>query len=720
MIYLIDDQKGRQKLDYDWDESKFQPYNDIVFRIYNFQAYEDLKSQILSENNTVLYHESFLKGTERSGFAIEDREELIEFASSNSSFKLAIFSGSKDSRSLEENVAHLPDSVLYQNLEVFLRNLDLGLEGLLFGLNPDLEKDLSIKLKKGNESFNDRNVDFKGHEVLFLRDLKGVPKNQIVGGDVETLYSNFVGMNNIDEIEEFNLLFDKFLLKKKYDKIFIPLSFGEILSDFSGLTLALQIRCTGGVNQNTDLILYSFVGTGSFLNHKYFNVLKTKNILLCNHNPVSFLNVLNHNSTELKFQEISGEISKLNLEPPKYSHSIANEWAIYRWAKCLNIDFEDELESIAKTVRDNIYFKYLKTIYPIAESGKLDTNNIGLKKVGEPKVLYVDDDLNKGWNELLVQIIYDNGVSFESIGGDFKNLKKEEVIDSVISKFLSQDSDVVILDFRLIESDFNTHNIEDVTSIKILKRIKKINPGIQVLVFSATNKVWNYQSIMNAGADGFVIKESPENSIDPSFTINSIKLLVSQLNASMQRCFLKSIFNSISQVKNNLTSLDCKDDTDYDDFVLSLVKQVQVISESLKSIKLEKKSSLDVAFLNCFNFLEQFKNNYYLKFIDNAFVLGVDEDKMNEYYFDKCKRIINKGIYVPLDSKSKPSWFNVMSALFIDYFKICNSHHNLIKNLNELKEARNKFIHSTKSNFSREELIMIIKIMVVITSKIRE
>lgn len=48
--------------------------------------------------------------------------------------------------------------------------------------------------------------------------------------------------------------------------------------------------------------------------------------------------------------------------------------------------------------------------------------------------------------------------------------------------------------------------------------IKKINPGIQVIIFSATNKVWNLQALQEAGADGFIIKESPENSIDPNFT----------------------------------------------------------------------------------------------------------------------------------------------------------------------------------------------------------
>src|SRR5690606_3864588 len=65
-----------------------------------------------------------------------------------------------------------------------------------------------------------------------------------------------------------------------FDKIFIPLCFGNVLSDFNGLRLALHIRTTDTKNKLTPLFIYSPVEHRDFLNNDFYDVLKTKNIFL--------------------------------------------------------------------------------------------------------------------------------------------------------------------------------------------------------------------------------------------------------------------------------------------------------------------------------------------------------------------------------------------------------------------------------------------------------
>ena len=126
--------------------------------------------------------------------------------------------------------------------------------------------------------------------------------------------------------------------------------------------------------------------------------------------------------------------------------------------------------------------------------------------------------------------------------------------------------------------------------------------------------------------------------------------------------------------------------------------------------------TLDVVFLNCFNFLEKFKNDY-LKLVDNQYVLGIEEMGINRYSI----RDGNKGAFVRLNTNDKPSWFHGLSSLFIDYFLISqNTEDGTIKNLNIVKNIRNDYIHGDKNHFSKNNLLMIIELCEKITSKMKE
>lgn len=61
------------------------------------------------------------------------------------------------------------------------------------------------------------------------------------------------------------------------------------------------------------------------------------------------------------------------------------------------------------------------------------------------------------------------------------------------------------------------------SGMKILKAIKAANQGIQVIMFTASNKAWNMKALLDAGADGYYIKESPEFAFPNSYSVTIVR-----------------------------------------------------------------------------------------------------------------------------------------------------------------------------------------------------
>jgi len=720
MIYLIDDKRKRQTEDFGWIEEKFNNYNQVLKPIYTLEELVALSKEIFRVENTVIYHESFLDTTSLADEAVNKRNELFEFSKNNQKFYLAIFSGSKSSRTIENNIAHLPASTVYQNLEVYTKKYVEGknnLNYLLFGKNPNLEKELAEKLSEAIVGLDSQPAKIENRKNLFLRPVKENIQNPIENVKEKTLFKDVSD-------EKLSQYITDWLFEVKYDNIFIPICFGEILSDFNGLRLATHIRCTETPNQLSNIFIYSFVGPEYLFYSKYLNILTTKNVRLLDFKKKSFEKAGNDQFEVFNRSELSGEIEKLKLDPPKNyedNHSIANEWAIYRWANSIGADKNDELEKVFNNIQSKLYFKYLKTINPISKLNVIAKEHLKIKKKGEPKFLLIDDEVNKGWYEIFAYLLgYLNGIYTDYIGDDFKNLRRDEIVQQSIQKIDDDDIDIVILDYRLHPDDFYTESFHEITGLRILKAIKEYNPGIQVIVFSATTKVWNLQAIQEAGADGFVLKESPENSRDKNFTKEVINSFISNIKNSQARVFLKEFFNLCKVINEQLINTSTVDDTVFDDFIKDLRYHLKMIESSGKKIDIYEPMTLDVVFLNCYNFLEKFRNHY-LKEINYKIVLGEEEEEMNRYsYSYKRNQINNEGKFIRINKNDNPSWFNVLTSLFIDYFHIANIEDDDILKLYRIKDKRNYYIHGNKKNFDQNEVLMILNICKKITSNLKE
>ncbi|MEC3876483.1 response regulator [Chryseobacterium salviniae] len=713
MIYLIDDRKNRQE-DLGWSLERLNDQS-LIISIYNFEQLITYKNKIFNSESIVLFHESFNDTTSQPYNLLikEFVNDLNTFAQSNNGFKLIYFSGSKKSRLLIDNVAYLPVEILYQNINVFIKNYKTNdIKYLCYGENPQIEEILYKQLVEKNTEIESGKIDDSNLNNFVVK------TNEEEIEDIFTNATNEIIFDDNITDEYLNTCIEKWFLSTEYDNIFVPLCFGATLSDYNGLKLASHIRCTDTPNRLKNIFIYGFVSMRDMVNNENFNILKTKNIFLIDYTKKAFQDALNIENLPLLIEELPNEINKLSLSIPKDindNHSISNLWAIYRWSKILQINNE-KIEKIIKKVDTNLYFKYLKSIFPIDSNLNIQKKRIDTTNYKNSKILYIDDEAEKGWKEIFSYIISDSQLNYIS-NASLMSKTSDEIIDLSLQEIIKNDIDIVILDFRLHHDDFKQNTLHNVTGYKILKKIKQHNAGIQVIIFSATNKVWNLLNLQEAGADGFIIKEHPLNSIDGKFTTYCIKNFEETLLTCLNKIFLKKIFQKSNTISINISNTS-SDSDEFSDFLKDLGNQIKIVCTASKNVNIKDSLTLDIIFLTCYNFLEKFKN-FYLKEIDNQFVLGIDEIEMNRYNYQKNK-ITNCGKFMRESINDSPTWFHTLAGLFIDYFLICHIDDKTINDLSIVKNMRNDYVHNGKNRFEKDDILLILSLCEKITAKLKE
>lgn len=457
----------------------------------------------------------------------------------------------------------------------------------------------------------------------------------------------------------------------KYDVIFIPINLSsENYLEFSGLKIGYHIRMTKDfINQDTPII---FLGNEDVFEINKLTslgeILFTPQVYLSGKMDIKSLISQVEFTKTIKSENVLEEfLKKIHIKPSgNYAthHSIANEWSIMRWTKALDLSNElnympDEIEKIEEKIGSNLYYKYLTCKFPINSVEGLTIEDLKLKYNG--KILYIDDEIDKGWNELFCALLYDDIINkvenYESFGSNFIELSRNEIIELSVNK--AKDFDLVILDFRLTEDDFYESDPKKITGYKILEGIKAYNEGIQVVIFSATNKVWNLQALQASGADGFIIKESPENSTDLGFTQESIKNIVSVVDNCLKMSFLKRFIENSKTIKlhfdensdTTLNQLTNQIENNYSWFQREVINQITIAFDCLYnsnnfSDNNFKQKYLDLAHISIYKILELFNKKYIINpnVITNRY-FGIQLDfNQNPSTLDKIAYVIQNNL----------------------------------------------------------------------------
>ena len=416
--------------------------------------------------------------------------------------------------------------------------------------------------------------------------------NDLIQGIGLVHYAFSLPQTDVPDFDTFTCEKLSFLEKEHYDLIILPYSLSETHIEYSGLRVAAHIRLTPKWNSLTTPILFlgidrvdeiqklSFLGGILFTNNVYHSDKTGLNELINIFTWIKKYAQVAPSEEIMESQEYQSLLQRLNTMPvpANYAthHSIANKWAIIRWKEMFMWKEGKEPSLPDESFSDMLYFKYL-----MCSAGQRERYNNRKRKRSVPtseilnnrRVIYVDDEAHKGWNAILASILSESGaelIPYPFLDSDKPQTKTEMVQD--IMSFLTEDyeknggADCYIIDLRLHDEDFQeTTKLSDLSGHILAEYIVKkrkdkdnnnikigLNPYNQIVVFTASNKVWNLKKeLLEVGAIGYATKESPEQNLSRDESYQAFSELFSAIKDACSMSYLKDWYNELVQLHKN-------------------------------------------------------------------------------------------------------------------------------------------------------------------------
>lgn len=346
-------------------------------------------------------------------------------------------------------------------------------------------------------------------------------------------------IENIDENISINII--PAIMSSDCEIIFIKDNLSTNYLELYGIRVAYHIRLSEELGDKRFLPIVILSDVDSYILNKVepmSRILFTKNTFLSQSNKEAIKLYDNCYLKPLHVDEYKTEfLDKIQVEQPKdylSHHSIANEWAMNRWAEYLEVT-TDDVKIINEKISSMLYFKYLKAKFPIKKSifkkHKQEITQSG-------KILYIDDEWKKGWGSILKSMHSDLSVVEEQ----YKDKTKEQIVEFVLSAAKEIKPDLVILDIRLHEDDFK-RDLEEPTGIEIFQDIKKLNQGIQFIIFTASSDAKLLEELQSYDTNilSYIKKEHPDD--NTTTTQGNINKLIIKINEGLEKKYLKEIWD---------------------------------------------------------------------------------------------------------------------------------------------------------------------------------
>ena len=375
-------------------------------------------------------------------------------------------------------------------------------------------------------------------------------------------------------------------------------------------------------------------------------------------------------------------------------HSLANVWGAYSIDKAANTNilrFNSDFQSRS----GELYFKYVSAI------NNLKTLNI--KTVGyinlspscpidakNRKILLIDDEADKGWESVLRKIFSTNlPDDFVVINEKVKDYDKFTPKSKSIIE--NEHFDLYLIDLRLggLEED-GILKPDDFSGMKVMRKIKSINPGNQVIIFTASNKVWNLKALLDAGADGYYMKESPEFAFTNEFSVQNYLRFKDDVQICFDRSYLKSVYLDIQDIKvyiNKIGSTDFKNE---------LLNQFDLFWSMIsKSIS---ETDYAYSFINLYFVIEIINKNSYQQTTDGKWLICQKENLLYWQWDQSEKAYVNTNLEITINNP--PEWQKIAGLWFQKWGQ---SDSQFIMNIFFLIQKRNGFVHGDKKILDKQD-----------------
>lgn len=412
-------------------------------------------------------------------------------------------------------------------------------------------------------------------------------------------------------------------------------------------------------------------------------ILMTKGVMFIDGENVGY--AVENASALTPSEYVDGFLNLIKVNPQEKvegRHSIANEWGADALFNVISGGVKSTLIPIK--AESSLYFKYSSIVSLDAEdvtaiiegrTPKFLTTKICIYDA--INYLIIDDETDKGWDKVLMSLLPNANQDV------WKQPIKtyQELSEDIRSKISNGYYGIIFLDLRMsgIAED-NVVNPEHFSGMNILHSIKEVNRGTQVIMLTATNKAWNVKALLDAGANGYYMKESPEYHFTLKYSEQNALAFVNTIKDCISNSYLQDIVSEASYLQKRLPT---DSELSYD-----IINQISIAI----SLILKARTSDEYAF--AYISLEQIFEISASYLIRQESSRGDGRCYFTEDSCEQCK-LYEKGKdvgFIPFSKGNKvpPVWMRV-SAIYYQLYGGVNSSFDI--KVKKLIHLRNKYIH---------------------------
>ena len=529
--------------------------------------------------------------------------------------------------------------------------------------------------------------DFKPFAKEIIVQL-GIPDKQVISTQIFDKENNY-----------HDWLTDEFK-NSDVKKILIPLNLNSNDPIIDGLKIALHIRL------NYELPILKRIVPIIFLSDLSLDVILRNNDFDPTINPqniffTKYIYISSFDIDEIKkiIQKVEpceeneyhfGILNKLRITQRASvgKHSISNAWGCFKLAQVTGLrDDIFKCENVAEQLK-TLYAKYLICFNDTYTNDEFI--DLCLIRCNGKKILFIDDQSEDGWSMLMKNIFKTAGNDFLAIdSSSYKNNETKLFHDfegfyAECKKQIGKDWDLIIMDLRLNpeKEDIENEMISPIqfSGYKLIDEFLNQNEGYQIIVSTASNKIWNINAALERGASSYYIKESPEFNYSIRETIRNYENFKCDVQKCFEKHYLRTIYNDIQTIKIQLAG---KAYPIY--FLNELNSQLDLAYEMLDHAN--SKVQFAYAFVTLYLFLEAINNYFISKVADDKWEV-VDSGHLLDWKWDN-------GAYsntnAEVTGNKPPEWQKFAGVYFQKWLKTDN---NFIQTIYFLITTRNGFIHN--------------------------
>lgn len=291
---------------------------------------------------------------------------------------------------------------------------------------------------------------------------------------------------------------------------------------------------------------YKVENLRKLLTNEYANIVLTKGCECIAKSDIDNISNIISNCLLTK-QTYTECYERLSVEDYKNTHSLANIWAIHRWSKLFGIEIA--YNSTIEKFKKSLYYKYVSN-NPIVSQERVIDNIYSCKidGINNKKIAFIDDEYLLGWKDIFHAICKNSDANAYVCDCFEENIKEDRIKQIKYWLDANEDVDCYVIDLRLHKDDEMCNTPANLSGIQIAKYIHEQNYGNQIVVFSASNKIWNMEEALKCSkAIGYVRKESPTEFLSTDNSVSLFRDFSGNIKKACDYSYIKGYYNSVKK-----------------------------------------------------------------------------------------------------------------------------------------------------------------------------